>query len=71
MSELLDNRQFFNRPPFDPNGKVVARREVKFGKVYHPKQEIPNHGLDTRGLAMLWDQGLIDTLPQEDPKRKK
>lgn len=56
----------FRRPPFDASGRVVARRELRLGKVYQHGDEIPEaEGLSPRQIGMFWEQGLVDTLPRE------
>lgn len=56
----------FQRPPFDPAGRVVARRTITLGKVYQHGEDIPeSEGLTPRQIGMFWEQGLIDTVPRE------
>lgn len=65
MLPLLETTQHFNRPPFDAAGRIVARREVKVGRVYHAGETIDHAGeLDARRIELLWNQGLIDTIPR-------
>lgn len=66
-----------NRPDFVTNGRVVARRAMSHGGVvYKQGQEVPRLDLTDRQVAILWDQGWVDTLPAEpapaksDPRRK-
>ena len=53
------------RPPFDPNGRLVARRVIPShgGRSYQPGEEVPRLELTSRQVAILWDQYVIDTLP--------
>ncbi len=63
MSEYASQ---FNRPPFDPAGKLVVRRNgLRHGdETYAAGRDLPRSGLEPRAIAVLWDQGWIDTLPR-------
>lgn len=67
----LDTTAHFNRPAFDPRGRVVGREGIKLGKLYTrgeiiPRSVIQEQRLSDRDLAKFWDLGLIDTLPLFD-----
>lgn len=55
----------FARPTFDAAGRVIARRELSLGcRTYQPGEEMTaadREQLTDRQLAMLWQQGVIDT----------
>lgn len=58
----------FARPRFDAGGRVVARRELTMGeRVYLPGEELDAGLLAPRQIAMLWQQGVVDTMPREPP----
>ncbi len=58
------------RPPFRADGRVVARREIRLGKVYSAGQDLPieREGVTPRQVAIWWEQGMVDTL---DPPAAK
>ncbi len=52
------------RPPFVVGGRVVARRDITLsGKVYEPGEDVPTTDLTPRQIAVLWEQGTVDTMP--------
>lgn len=54
----------FNRAPFSATGRLVVRRALRHGdKMYQAGEELPASELPARTVAILWDQGWIDTLP--------
>lgn len=62
------------RPTFDLTGRVVARRALTVGeRTYQPGQEMSaadREQLTDRKIAMLWEQGVVDTPPRQPPARK-
>lgn len=56
----------FGRPPFDVDGRAVARRELTMGdRVYLPGEELAaadREQLTASRLATLWQLGSVDTL---------
>lgn len=63
----------FRRTPFDADGRVFARRELRMGeRVYTPGQELAAADREQLAgrLGSLWDQGLIDTLPRKQPQQQ-
>lgn len=57
----------YGRPPFLATGRMVVRRAFESYKI---GDEIPPCTWQPRTVAMLWDQGWIDTLPAA-PKSDK
>lgn len=65
MTMTTNEHRVYHRHPFTQDGKMVARRELKFGTTtYQPSQELPSAaelGLDARMVRILWEQHAIDT----------
>lgn len=66
-------RYTVHRPPFDLNGQLVARREMKLGdKTLQPGEPLPAvHGFTPRQLRVFYQFGHLDTLPREAPAAAK
>lgn len=68
---MTDYAAGLNRPAFIANGRMVARRELQHGgKTYAAGQDVPRLSLPDRQVAMLWDQGWINTLPVDSAPPK-
>lgn len=68
---MTDFAAGYGRPAFDPSGKLVCRRAMPHGdRAYRVGEEMPRLDLTTRHIAILWDQGWIDTLPLDAHKGK-
>jgi hypothetical protein len=53
------------RAPFLADGRLIARRPVRQGdQVYEVGKEVPVEDMTPRQVAVLWDQGWVDTLPR-------
>lgn len=67
-------RSVYRRPVFDPDGVLVARKELTFsGVTYAPGMTLPSRselGIDARAIRKLWEQFQIDTHPQPEPDPK-
>lgn len=65
MSEFASQN---GRKPYLPDGRVVCRREPLShnGVAYKVGEDVDTDGLTQRNIAVLWDQGWIDTLPRND-----
>lgn len=66
-SNMTENEErVFHRPPWDPDGVLVARKELKLGRLtIPPGAKLPKrHGLDERQLKSLWDHAQLDTYPR-------
>lgn len=55
----------YGRPEFNAGGRLVVRRgPVRNGdSEYQSGEEMPRLDLTDRQIALLWNQGWIDTLP--------
>lgn len=59
------------RPPFLADGRLITRRAMRQGELDYPiGEEMPRLDLTPRQVAVLWEQGWIDTLPLDAPPAK-
>lgn len=59
---MTDYAAGYGRPAFDAAARLVVRRAMTG---YRVGDEMPAGDMTARQIAILWDQGWIDTLPLE------